>query len=76
MYSVSPVGFDKQMGRDNKMFFINEGNNLNEKEVSFLDKFVQLDMLPSKLKLKSFLVSDGSNHRDNSSAVGDINMNA
>lgn len=37
--------------RDNKMFFINEGNNLERKEESILEKFTNLDISP-KLLLK------------------------
>lgn len=33
------------------MFFINEGNNLDKKEESFLDKFQFLDILPRNTQI-------------------------
>jgi hypothetical protein len=60
LYSKSPIGFDKQLPRDNKMFYINEGNNLNLKEETFLDRFSSLDLLPNKIKLTNLLPIDVS----------------
>ena len=50
-----PIGFDKLLPRDNRMFYINEGNNLDVKEDSFLDKYAFLDILPKHTKLTSLM---------------------
>lgn len=40
------------------MYKINEGNNLDVKEDSFLDKLVSLNKMPKKLNLSSLLSSE------------------
>ena len=40
------IEFDKLKGRDNKMFYINEGMNLEKKEISILERLTLLDIKP------------------------------
>eukprot|EP00347_Sterkiella_histriomuscorum_P003539 403363907 len=42
------IGFDKMLPRDDKMFFINEGNNLKLKEDSILEKLQYMDLYPPR----------------------------
>ncbi|CDW89000.1 UNKNOWN [Stylonychia lemnae] len=51
-----PIGFDKMLPRDERMFFINEGNNLKQKEESILEKLQNLDAYPRKINLKNMLL--------------------
>jgi hypothetical protein len=42
---AKPIRFDKILPRDNKMFFISEGYNLDQKEDPFIEKFLLMDMV-------------------------------
>jgi hypothetical protein len=53
IYRVSPVGFDKMLPRDNKMFNVSEGFNLKPAaEPSIIEKLAALDIDIRKLKVK------------------------
>jgi hypothetical protein len=53
LFSVSPIGFDKQLPRDNKMFNVSEGFNLNPTpEPSIIDKLAAMDIDIRKLRVK------------------------
>ena len=47
--------FERQMPRDDRMYNINEGNNLIEKEDSLLQKFNWIECLPRKLTIDSII---------------------
>ncbi|TNV81186.1 hypothetical protein FGO68_gene4482 [Halteria grandinella] len=51
--TVNPVGFDKMLPRDNKMFMISDGYNLEPKpEPSIIEKLASLDIDIRKLRIK------------------------
>ena len=51
--TVSPVGFDRMLPRDNLMFNMNEGYNLKpQPEPSIIDKLAALDIDIRKLRVK------------------------
>ena len=41
------VNFEKGTARDNSMYNINEGNNLEQKEANFIDKMIEMDIIPT-----------------------------
>lgn len=53
MFSVNSVGFDKMLPRDNKMYFVNEGFNLEPlPQPSIIDRLASLDIDIKKLRIK------------------------
>ena len=55
MFRVNPIGFDKMLPRDNKMFFVSEGFNLRPApEPSIIEKLAMLDIDIRKLRIKHF----------------------
>lgn len=84
--TVSPVGFDRMLPRDNRMFKISDGYNLDPKpEPSIIEKLASLDIDIRKLRIKnstttssyysqstahSYRVDAGSNKKERT-AVGD-----
>ena len=50
---MSPIGFDRQLPRDNRMFNVSEGFNLNPTpEPSIIDKLAAMDIDIRKLRVK------------------------
>lgn len=50
---MTPLGFDKMLPRDNKMFFLSDGYNLNPKpEPSIIEKLASLNIDIRKLRIK------------------------
>jgi len=71
--------------RDERMFFINEGNNLKHKEESILEKLQNLDAYPRKINLKNMLIKHshgpkamtaGNHGNTNSLSVSSIAFNS
>ena len=53
--------FDKMLPRDNKMFFINEGMNLQPKqEKSMLQRLTEMDIDPRKFRKMKYHSQNGS----------------
>ena len=51
--SVTPLGFDKMLPRDNMMFNLNDGYNLKPKpEPSIIEKLASMDIDIRKLRIK------------------------
>jgi len=52
---VESIQFKKQLPRDNKMYYINEGNNLNPHGGSLFDQLPFLDLVPKNTKVTALL---------------------
>lgn len=51
------IGFDKVRGRDNLMYNLNDGYNLEEKETSFIEKLIEMNMVPNDRRISKTLQS-------------------
>lgn len=72
---MSPVGFDKMLPRDNKMFNVSEGFNLKPvPEPSIIEKLAALDIDIRKLKVKD--MSMNSSHYSESTSQNTYRVEA
>ena len=56
--TVVPIGWDKMLPRDNKMFFLTEGYNLKPTpEPSIIERLASLDIDLRKLRIKQNMTS-------------------